>query len=70
MVNYRLIITNSPIVFLAFSLRKFYYNFMGNVGIYSVDEGEEESTQKQLAECLVAHSQVGLPVRQLVITNF
>jgi len=43
---------------------------MGNVGIYSVGEGEEESTQKQLVECLAAHSQVGLPVRQLVLTNF
>ena len=70
MVNYRLTITNSPIVFLGFSLSNFYYNFMGNVGIYSVGEGEEESTQKQLVECLTAHSQVGLPVRQLVVTNF
>lgn len=70
MVNYRLTITNSPIVFLGFSLRNFSYNFVSNVDIYNVGEGEEERTQKQIAECLATYSQVGLPMRQLVVTNF
>ena len=52
--------------FLGFSFRNFSYNFVGNYeDIYSVDEGEKTPHKNKLAECLVAHSWVGLLTRQL-----
>ena len=60
-----MIITNSQMLFLRFSLRNSSCNVIGNEGIYNVGEVKEEPQQYKLSECSATHWQVGLPTSQL-----